>query len=148
MQPLLQMRDISKAFPGVQALHTVSLEVRPGEVVALVGENGAGKSTLLRILAGVERPDRGEIRFRGRSLADLNPRAARRLGIHCVPQELELFGQLSVCENCFGVSGLPSSRGWIRWLQARGRALDALQKPEWTYDAGANVEISDSIDLP
>ena len=60
-EPLLQVQNASKAFAGVQALDDVSIEVRPGEVVGLVGENGAGKSTLMRVLAGVYRPDRGTL---------------------------------------------------------------------------------------
>src|SRR5437773_12179843 len=88
VRPLLEMRSISKSFPGVRALQDVSLEVRAGEVHALVGENGAGKSTLMRILGGIYPRDAGEILLHGSRVAIGPPTQARRLGNTSIPQEL------------------------------------------------------------
>src|SRR6266478_361674 len=79
--PILRMTNISKGFPGVQALRDVHLEVRKGEVHALIGENGAGKSTLMKILAGVYHPDSGTIEIEGQPVTIDNPKQALALGI-------------------------------------------------------------------
>ena len=96
---VLSMKDISKAFPGVQALDGVSFDLRPGEVTALVGENGAGKSTLMKIPNGVYQPDSGEIVLDRKAVSIMSPRHARDLGIAIVHQELSLFQNLSVAEK-------------------------------------------------
>jgi ABC-type sugar transport system ATPase subunit len=99
---LLRVRGITKYFPGVKALDGVSLDVRRGEVHAIVGENGAGKSTLMHILAGVFQPDEGQIDFAGQENSKIaNEHAAQQLGISIVFQERSLFGDLSVAENIF-----------------------------------------------
>src|SRR5688572_31236002 len=85
--PLLRMAGISKAFPGVQALKSVSLEIFPGECLALVGENGAGKSTLMKILSGVYAPDEGHIELESQPVTLSNPHQAQRLGISIIYQE-------------------------------------------------------------
>jgi len=100
-QPLLRMANISKHFPGVQALDNVDFEVYPGEVVGLLGENGAGKSTLIKILSGVYTRDQGSIYFRGESIDPKNPQESQSLGISTIYQELALVPQLSVAENLF-----------------------------------------------
>src|SRR6478736_3493271 len=100
---VLRVREISKRFPGVVALDAVGLEVRAGEVVALVGENGAGKSTLMKILAGLYRPDSGEIRIDGQAVTIHSPADAARLGIGVIHQELEVVETLDVAANiCLG----------------------------------------------
>ena len=99
---LLEVRGIHKRFPGVHALRGVDLEVRRGEVHALVGENGAGKSTLMHLLAGVYQPDAGTIYFAGgENIRIADEHAAQQLGIAIVFQERSLFGDLSVAENIF-----------------------------------------------
>jgi len=100
-QPLLEMRGISKRFPGVIALDSVNLQIRPGEVVALVGENGAGKSTLMKILGGVYQPDGGEILFDGRPVRIQNVNDAIGLGIAFIHQELNVLENLDVAANVF-----------------------------------------------
>lgn len=100
-QPLLRMVNISKHFPGVQALDNVDFEVYPGEVVGLLGENGAGKSTLIKILSGVYSKDQGSIYFRGENVDPKNPQVSQSLGISTIYQELALVPQLSVAENLF-----------------------------------------------
>src|SRR5207302_7570705 len=97
---LLSLRGIHKRFPGVHALKGVDLDVRAGEVHAVVGENGAGKSTLMQVLAGVYRPDAGRIDFDGKDdVTFADERSARDRGIALVFQERSLFGPLSVAEH-------------------------------------------------
>jgi ABC-type sugar transport system ATPase subunit len=98
-QAVIEMRGIHKRFPGVQALTDVNLDLRRGEVHAIVGENGAGKSTLMKILAGVYRPDAGEVLLRGQAVHFTGPREALRAGISTIHQELNLIPNLSVAEN-------------------------------------------------
>jgi ribose transport system ATP-binding protein len=99
--PLLQVRGVSKSFPGVRALDHVDLDVREGEVHILLGENGAGKSTLMKILAGVHRPDTGEIQLRGAPVQIGSPKHAQQLGIGTIYQEFNLVPDLTVAENLF-----------------------------------------------
>ncbi|MBI1916937.1 MAG: sugar ABC transporter ATP-binding protein [Planctomycetes bacterium] len=98
---LLEARDVSRAFPGVQALDRVRLSLRRGEVLAVVGENGAGKSTLMKILAGVERLDSGTVLLDGRPLRLGGVQEAQRLGIVLIHQELNLAENLDVAGNIF-----------------------------------------------
>lgn len=99
--PILFMEGISKAFPGVQALDEVNVDLRAGEVNVLLGENGAGKSTLIKILSGAYQKDKGNIYLDGKPTEIDNPRRARELGIATTYQELELIPYLSVAENIF-----------------------------------------------
>ncbi|MBI3962158.1 MAG: sugar ABC transporter ATP-binding protein [Deinococcus sp.] len=118
------MRSISKAFPGVQALIKVDLEVQGGEVHAVIGENGAGKSTLMKIVAGVYSRDAGEILLKGRKVEITNPRQAMDHGISMIHQELNLAPNLSVAENIF-LGRLPKSGAFVDWnkLYADAQAL-------------------------
>ena len=100
-EPLLIAREIRKQFPGVLALDRVSVTVRAGEVLALVGENGAGKSTLMKILAGVYQPDGGEIVYLGRPVHFSGPLAAMKAGVSLIHQELNFAENLSVQDNLF-----------------------------------------------
>jgi ribose transport system ATP-binding protein len=97
--PVLAMRGMRTAFPGVQALDTVDFDVNAGEVMALVGENGAGKSTLIKILAGVHSADAGEILINGREVHITDPRLVLDLGVAVIHQELNLAEHVSVAEN-------------------------------------------------
>jgi ribose transport system ATP-binding protein len=99
--PLLEVRQVTKSFPGVRALKGVNLTVYPGEIHALVGENGAGKSTLMKILAGAQRPDGGEIFLNGRRVEFATPHEARAAGIGIIYQELTVAPNLRVSENVF-----------------------------------------------
>ena len=98
---ILTMKDIDKSFPGVHALKKVNLEVRRGEVHALMGENGAGKSTLMKILTGIYFKDSGQIIYEGKEVAFTNPREAQDAGIAIVHQELNMMQQLTVAQNIF-----------------------------------------------
>jgi ribose transport system ATP-binding protein len=99
--PLLELRGITKRFPGVVALQDVSLRVGPGEVVALIGENGAGKSTLMKAIGGVHQPDEGQIFFDGLPVAIRHVSDALRLGIGFIHQELNVLDNLDVAANVF-----------------------------------------------
>jgi D-xylose transport system ATP-binding protein len=99
--PILELRDISKSFGQVQALTDVDLEVRRGEVMALVGDNGAGKSTLIKCIAGIHSADSGEIVFEGQSVSIHGPKDAARLGIEVVYQDLALCDNLDVVQNMY-----------------------------------------------
>ncbi len=101
MDELLRMENIEKSFPGVKALSGVNLELRKGELNALVGENGAGKSTLMKILAGVHQKDSGKIFIEGEEIQELNPDISLKLGVSIVYQEFNLFKDLTVAENLF-----------------------------------------------
>ncbi len=100
-RPILEMRDITKTYPGVIALDGVDFVVLPGEVHALVGENGAGKSTLMKILAGAEIKDSGRIIIDGKEANITNPQEAMRLGISIIYQEFNLVPYMSAAENIF-----------------------------------------------
>jgi len=126
-QTLLSMQGIDKAFPGVQALEGVSLELEAGEIHALVGENGAGKSTLIKVLTGVERPDAGEMTYLGRAVDIRSPQQAQSLGISTVYQEVNLCPNLSVAENI--LIGRERRRwGRIDWAALNRRADEMLQR--------------------
>jgi ribose transport system ATP-binding protein len=109
--PVLALRHIDKAFPGVKALDDVALEVRPHEVVGLVGENGAGKSTLMRILAGVYQPDGGTLELHGTPVVLKSRSDAARHGIGMVFQEQSLLPNLSVAEDVYLGGERACSRG-------------------------------------
>lgn len=98
---ILTMKGIDKSFPGVHALDHVNLEVRKGEVHALMGENGAGKSTLMKVLTGIYSKDDGKIIYEGKEIEFSNPREAQDAGIVIVHQELNMLGHLTVAQNIF-----------------------------------------------
>jgi ribose transport system ATP-binding protein len=129
---ILTMCDIAKAFGGVHALRGVNLEVRAGEVHALIGENGAGKSTLMKILAGAYKADRGTITLAGAPYSPKNPLDGRLSGISMVYQELNLAEHLTVEENL--ILGIEKSRmGFIDRKEYRKRienALGTLKHPD------------------
>lgn len=107
-KPILEMRGITKRFPGVVANDHVDLELFPGEVLALLGENGAGKSSLMNVLAGLYRPDEGDIFIRGERVSIESPRDAMRLGIGMVHQNFMLVDTMTVAENI--ILGLKETR--------------------------------------
>ncbi|SFR87978.1 monosaccharide ABC transporter ATP-binding protein, CUT2 family [Agromyces sp. CF514] len=123
--PLLDLRGVSKGFPGVQALDDVDLELRRGEVLALVGENGAGKSTLMKLLAGIYVPDAGTFRLNGEQIAIEGPKHAQELGISIIHQEFNLMPDLTVAQNIY-IGREQRSAGFFldeRALNRRARKL-------------------------
>lgn len=126
-ETILEVKNISKHFPGVQALREVSLSLREGEVHAVIGENGAGKSTLMKIIFGLLQPDAGEIHYNGQQVVIDNPITAQRLGIGIVPQELNLVPQLTVAENIL-LGMVPKKRfGLIDWNKMQRDAAAILE---------------------
>src|SRR4051794_29565751 len=99
--PILEVREVTKRFPGVVALDGVSYQLRAGEAHALVGENGAGKSTLIKVITGVYRPDEGRILFNGEEVSFASPREAQEAGISTIYQEINLIPLRSVAQNIF-----------------------------------------------
>jgi len=125
--PLLEMRGISKGFPGVQALDNVDFTIRAGEIHALMGENGAGKSTLIKVLTGVYQRDDGIITLDGTGVHPRSTKHAESLGISTVYQEINLIPHLSMAENiCLGRQ--PTSLGTLRWRQIKQNARKAMAR--------------------
>jgi ABC-type sugar transport system ATPase subunit len=113
-EPLLELRGLEKSFGGVHALQGASLDIAAGQTVALVGDNGAGKSTLVKAIAGIQPPDSGTIRLRGREVTIASPRDAGQLGIEIVYQDLALANSLDVAGNVFlGDEPLKMRMGWF-----------------------------------
>ena len=136
-EPILELEDVSKAFPGVRALDGVRLELYPGEITALVGENGAGKSTLVKILTGIYQPDAGSLRLDGRPLALASPQAALAAGITAIHQETVMFDELSVAENVFIGHQPRRAMGLVDWAAMRRRTRAILVQLEVELDPGA-----------
>ena len=130
---LLETRHIAKTFPGVRALDDVSIDVREGEILGLIGENGAGKSTLIKIIGGLYEPDGGEIVWQGEPISHRSPVHAVRLGIEIVPQELSLVPALSAAENMF-VGHYPASAGRVRWREIDRSARAIAERLGLTAD--------------
>jgi ABC-type sugar transport system ATPase subunit len=138
-QPLLEVRDISKRFPGVQALDQAHLDVNRGEVLALVGENGAGKSTMMKILSGVYQPDSGTILMDGQEVTPKDPVTARDdLGISIIYQEFNLALNLSVAENIY-LGRFPTRRGFVHFDRLYREAGDFLELLGANLDPRASV---------
>jgi len=127
---VFRLREVTKRFGGVVAVEGVDFDLRPGEVHALVGENGAGKSTLMKIVDGLYGPDEGRLEVGGETASFSSPRDAEAAGIAMIPQELDLFPELSVAENLFVGRKRPRTRwGGLDWEAMQGEArrrLDAL----------------------
>jgi rhamnose transport system ATP-binding protein len=126
--PLLEVRDITKEFPGVRALDGVHLRVNAGEVLALLGENGAGKSTLVKILTGVHQPTSGEILLDGRPITPKSAEEAWDAGITAIHQETIMFSELSVAENIFMGHPITKVFGLLDWKAMYNRTEKLLQR--------------------
>ncbi|NIJ13371.1 ribose transport system ATP-binding protein [Saccharomonospora amisosensis] len=137
--PLLDVEGVHKSFPGVRALRDMRLQLRHGEVLALVGENGAGKSTLMKLLSGIHTADAGTFRLDGKPLAVSSPRQALERGISIIHQEFNLVPHLTVAQNIF-IGREP--RRWRMWLDERvlnHEASALLTRLEMKLDAKAVV---------
>jgi len=133
--PLLELRGISKTFPGVKALDNVQLSLYPGRVTALIGENGAGKSTLVKTMTGIYQADAGEILFDDGSVHLSSPEDARALGVTAIHQETVLFDELSVTENIFAGHYLKKPKsGALDWKRMHERARQILLDIEAPID--------------
>ena len=129
---VLQVRGINKSFGAVQALKDVDFEVRPGEVVALIGDNGAGKSTLINVITGVLAPDSGEIIFEGERVEFASPHDARERGIETVYQDLAVAPQLDAVANIFlgRERRMPGVMGWFGFLDQQSMRRETDEQLE------------------
>jgi len=139
-QALWDLRDISKGFPGVQALSAVSIALYPGEIHALVGENGSGKSTLAKVLTGAHQPDSGEIHFKGEAITLPHPTAAWKRGVAAIYQEFSLVPSLTVAEN-ISLGHLPvHASALVDWASMEDHARQVLQQLGIAVDVHAPVQ--------
>ena len=129
--PLLEVAGVSKSFGGVHALDDVSCDVHAGEIVGLIGPNGAGKTTLFNCITGVISPDRGDIRYQDRSVVALPAHRRARLGMSRTFQNLQLFGTLTVLENCAVAFDAAARRGIF---------ADALRMPWARFEEHRSLE--------
>ena len=142
MEPIIELRNISKNFGGITALNSVSLEVNEGEVVGLIGDNGAGKSTLIKTLVGVHQPDLGEIFIRGHKTDNWNAKKAREAKIETVFQDRALTPQQSIVWNIFMGKELRYPLGFIRVNEQREEANRIIREIGFTsklIDANSQV---------
>jgi ribose transport system ATP-binding protein len=136
--PAVEIRDLSKSFPGTLALSAFHLEIAPGEVHVLVGANGSGKSTLIKVLSGFHPPDAGEVRIGGRPMSFGSGEQAYRLGCRFVHQDLGLVGTLSVLDNLH-LGSFPTRAGTIRTREMRASARAMLAEVGLDVDPGVLV---------
>lgn len=127
--PVLQIRGLRKVYEGTVALGGVDLEIRGGEIHALLGENGAGKSTLVKLLAGIEHSDGGDITVAGRQLPPHHsPTDVAHAGVAFIHQQFGLVSDMTVAENIALVAGFPKKRGQIDWAELRNVARSAMAR--------------------
>lgn len=129
MSKLLEMRNVTKSFPGVKALDNVYFDIDRGEVHAIAGENGAGKSTFMKVLTGIHKADRGTILYKGEPFDPINPKHAQDMGISIIHQELNLMPELTVAENMFIAREPKKIRGLIddvRMVEESRRILSEI----------------------
>ncbi|MEP6895828.1 MAG: sugar ABC transporter ATP-binding protein, partial [Chloroflexota bacterium] len=123
---ILELKNISKSFSGVEVLHEISFSLRPGEVHALLGENGAGKSTLIKIISGFHQPNNGTILLNGEPVHFSDTRESQQAGIATIYQELSLFPDLNVAENIFVGRQPVTFGGRIDWRKLYKDAEDLM----------------------
>ena len=133
---LVEMRHISKVFPGVKALDDVSFTLLPGEVHVLMGENGAGKSTLMKVLAGAYTPDGGELYISGEKITKFDPISMKNKGVGIIYQEFNLIPYLNVAENIF-IDHMPQKGGLLRKKQMHAQAQEILSDMKMKVDTHA-----------
>lgn len=137
--PVIEMVHISKSFPGIKANDDISLDLKKGEVHALLGENGAGKSTLMSILFGHYQPDEGEIRMNGKVVNIDGPLTANNLGIGMVHQHFQLVEVFTVLENIIlGIE--PTKFGFLVKKEARQKVIELCKKHDFDIDVDAKIE--------
>jgi ABC-type sugar transport system ATPase subunit len=138
--PLVEMVNISKAFPGVQALSDITFNLYKGEIHCLVGENGAGKSTLMKVLSGAHNPDGGELVIDGKSYPALSPKLSQELGISIIYQENDLIPSMSVAENMFVGLEKTTRFGFLDRKSTEQCAREEVERLGITLDVEEKVE--------
>ena len=139
-RPILELRGITKSFPGVLANDHVDFDLRRGEVHALLGENGAGKSTLMNILYGLYHPDEGEIRINGEPVRISSPKAAIELGVGMVHQHFMLIPVMTVAENIVLAEEPRTAGVFLDYDAAIRRVRDLAATFNFAIDPDAKVE--------
>ena len=138
--PLIELRKVSKFFPGVIALNKADLKLYSGEVHGLMGENGAGKSTLIKLLTGAYKPDEGEMLLDGQPLKVNGPKDAMNMGLTAIYQELNVIPKLTVWEHIFLGRELRNKKGLLDIPQMKERATELLQQLRQNIDVDEKVE--------
>ncbi len=137
---LLELRGLTKSFSGVRVLSSVDLDVRTGEIHALIGQNGSGKSTLIKLLSGYHAPDRGSVALRGERVPlPIRPGDARRLGLHFLHQDVGVVGTMTVLENLRAGRYRTTSYGRVRWPEERRAARETLAAMRLDIDPDTRV---------
>ncbi|WP_182354893.1 sugar ABC transporter ATP-binding protein [Flaviflexus huanghaiensis] len=126
MTPIVELRGVTKKFPGVVALRDMGMQIEPGEVHGLIGENGAGKSTLIKVLTGVHRPEEGEIWVDGVEHRFTSAQHAQEAGIACVYQELNIVRQVSITDNIFLGQPIRTKLGLLDYSSMNAKAAETL----------------------
>ena len=138
MTPVLALRNVSKTYGAVAALHGVDVDIRPGEVLAICGDNGAGKSTLIKIMSGAETPSAGTVMLRGQHVVFRSPHDALSRGVATIYQDLALAPRLSIMENVFMGAELTRGALGVTWLDKR-----RMRREAQAYLARLAVDIAD-----
>lgn len=141
MSKILEVRNVTKLYPGVVALDDVSFDVEKGEILALIGENGAGKSTVIKTIAGAIQPEKGTIIIEGKEYKKLTPALAKSAGIGVVYQEFNLVPSLSIAENIFLGDRVGPRRGMPDFKEMKKRAGEILQ------DLGVKIDVSTQVQM-
>lgn len=139
-EELLKVQNISKSYIGVQALDNVNMSINKGEIQSLVGENGSGKSTLIKIIAGVVKPDEGEIIINGKRFQNLHAIDSISEGIQVIYQDLSLFPNLSVAENISLNQMIERKKRFINWKEIKSIATEELSNIKKELDLNERVE--------
>ena len=139
-EELLKVKNISKSYVGVQALDNVNMSINKGEIQSLVGENGSGKSTLIKIIAGVVKPDEGEIIINGKRFQNLHAIDSISEGIQVIYQDLSLFPNLSVAENISLNQMIERKKRFINWREIKSIATEELSNIKKELDLNERVE--------
>ena len=141
MSKVLEVKNVTKTYPGVVALDNVSFDVERGEILALIGENGAGKSTVIKTIAGAVTPDSGTIIIDGKEYGKLTPAVAKEAGIGVVYQELNLVPSLSIMENIFLGDKVGNSRFMPDFKEMKKRAEEVME------DLGVKIDVSTQVQM-
>lgn len=138
IDPVVRLHGLGKRFGSVTVLRDINLDIRPGEVLGILGENGAGKSTLLKLISGVYQPSSGQLEIDGRRYTQLDPIRARQLGIAMIPQEFNLVPTLNVYENVF-LGQEKRKHGWLDHRRMREHTARVLASLDCTLDPNAAI---------
>lgn len=141
MSKILEVRNVTKLYPGVVALDDVSFDVERGEILALIGENGAGKSTVIKAISGAIQPEKGTIIIDGKEYSRLTPSLAKEAGIGVVYQEFNLVPSLSIAENVFLGDKVGPRRGMPDFAEMKRRAQEVLE------DLGVKINVNTQVQM-